>query len=205
MTNPTESDELAAHIPAKARSSVNAAKKTLRIFGSAPGDSGADTRELEAGDFKTPEKTPLSEGKEQLEPVSARGKQKQDRRVLRPEFKTKFLNQLSEALGIRQTADLPKIFLAERVMPMKIGIANDLIARYPNAQDHKTVKKTLGFLVRSFTYSNAVIEEERRYDLDLNPIFDETGEITDQSRIDAQHNIKNGLAKIKKRRAGLAQ
>lgn len=194
MTHSNDSTEPAALVPAKAQPSVNAAKKTLRIFPREPEKSDPPAVQSKVENSNTVEKV-----------ASTLEKRKQDRRVLKPEFKNRFLTQLSEALGIKQTADLPKIFLAERVLPMKIGIANDLLARYPNAQDHKTVKKALSFLARSFTYSNAVIEEERRYDLDLNPIHDETGEITDQSRIDAQNNIKNGLAKIKKRRAGHAQ
>ncbi|WP_298967068.1 ProQ/FINO family protein [uncultured Roseibium sp.] len=107
---------------------------------------------------------------------------------------------MTESLGISKIENLPKIFLAKRVWPMKIGVADDLLARYPNAQDRKIVKKALSALVKTLTYSNAVIEEDRRYDLDLNPVYDKTGEITDQSRADAQNNIKCALDKIRKRK-----
>jgi len=200
MTNSDDNNEHAAALPAKAQSSVNAAKKTLKLFGSGPAKSDPAAAEPETESSNTPETAMLSGGKEPKNETSPGGKKIPDRRVLKPGFKTKILNQLTEALGITQTADLPKIFLAERVSPMKIGIADDLLARYPNAQDRKAVKKALGVLVRSLTYSNAVIEEDRRYDLDLNPVYDETGEITEKSRADAQNNIKSTLAKIRKRK-----
>lgn len=199
MTNSTDGKELADNMSARPQSKVNSEKKTLTLFVAAPQKSHAATVVPEAESAHKPENPKPSAGKEALNQPSIPSKKFQDRRSLKPEFRTKVLNQLTEALGIRQTADLPKIFLSERVYPMKIGIADDLIARYPNAQDRKAVKKALGFLVRSLTYSNAVIEEQRRYDLDLNPVFDETGVITDQCRADALKNIKSIVAKIKKR------
>ena len=171
MTKSTDSNERAAEVPAKAPSSVNSAKKTLRLFASRPANSCAAVSEPKTESSHTPEMTIPAAGQEPQETASTRRKKKQDRRVLKPEFRTKILNLLTETLGIRKSEDLPKIFLAERVMPMKIGIADDLLARYPNSQDRKAIKKALGFLVRSFTYSNAVIEEDRRYDLDLNPVY----------------------------------
>ncbi|MCK7616025.1 ProQ/FINO family protein [Roseibium sediminicola] len=198
MINPDESNEHAAALPAKVQSSVNSAKKTLRLFGSGPAKSDPAAAEPETESSSTPETAMLSGGNEPQDATPTRRKKIRDRRVLKPGFKTKVLNQLTEALGISKTVDLPKIFLAERVSPMKIGIADDLLARYPNARDRKVVKKALGVLVRSLTYSNAVIEEDRRYDLDLNPVYDATGEITEKSRADAQNNIKSALAKIRK-------
>jgi hypothetical protein len=201
MTNSDDSNVLAATLPAKAPSSVNSAKKTLRLFAPGPENSDVAGCEPKAESSEKPDKTVRSEDEVPKIAATTRSNKKHDRRVMKPGFRAKILSQLSEALGVSRTEDLPKIFLAERVVPMKIGIADDLLARYPNAQDRKIVKKALGFLVRSLNYSNAVIEEERRFDLDLNPVYDEAGEITDQSRLDAQNNIKNALAKLKKKRS----
>lgn len=197
MTQPTRRNSASgptpAQTPPKQRSTVNSSKGVLKLsFPSSPKSvvpapkpvlSEAPEPAIEAGD-------------EQVAKRDQPKRPKQDRRTLKDQYRTKILNNLAEALGVGRTDELPAIFLTKRIMPMKIGILEDLMTRYPEAKSRRAVKKALRSIVRSIAYSNAILEEERRYDLDLNPVFDPAGDITEQNRQNARANIKYVLQRI---------
>lgn len=117
MTNSTDSKELADNMPAKVQSSVNSAKKTLSLFVAAPekfpsAAGGAKSRNrahARKSDVLRRQGVAKSAPKSQQENIGPADSQTR--------IQTRVLSQLIEALGIRQTADLPTISSPSIQMP----------------------------------------------------------------------------------------
>lgn len=110
---------------------------------------------------------------------------------LSPEKRERFLGDMAEALGLARedTDSLPKVFLAEPLLPLKIGIAGDLMDRFAITDGAK--RKKIGSilhtrLVRQLSYQRSMLENKFRYDLDGVV----SGEITAEHKEYAREKIK---------------
>lgn len=78
------------------------------------------------------------------------------------------VRSLSRALGCRD-GDVPAAFLSLEPRPLKIGIFNDLTARYPHA-DASKLGRFMASYTRSRPYQTAVKTTVMRIDLDGNEV-----------------------------------
>ncbi len=122
-----------------------------------------------------------------------------DYRTMRGDLKDRILTNMVNALALDETGQLPVFFRQDRIMPAKIGLFHDLIQRFPNFNDRKALKAALVPFFRDLAYIRSIIEEEQRFDLDLNPVEGELGEITQSHKEDARKELDFKLKNIKKR------
>ncbi|MCV6546748.1 MAG: ProQ/FinO family protein [Cohaesibacter sp.] len=110
-----------------------------------------------------------------------------------------FLENLALALGLDagDSSQLPKIFLSDQILPMKLGIHLDLFAHF-GIQDDEQGKKIRSVLYqglcRQLSYQRTIRDGTHRHDLDGNTVE----EISDEYKKDADNQVKRIHQMIKK-------
>lgn len=111
------------------------------------------------------------------------------------DFRRRMLTDLARILGVEHDA-LPAVFLAEgRPKALKIGIHQDLIDRYPDA-NRKQIRAWLGRWTHPIQYQTRLVHGTNRHDLDGNDV----DLITDEQRTAAEAQIKIIQQKMQARR-----
>lgn len=93
-------------------------------------------------------------------------------RVFDPKFKQRTLERIAKAFGLASVDELPPYFRSMFVCPAKIGLAQDLDARFGVAIDKKAYSQrriALRAYFESFQYRQAILQCEYRMDLELTP------------------------------------
>ena len=96
------------------------------------------------------------------------------RRILLPHARRKVFGHLLVAAGVDREDELPAFFTAERPMPGKVGIRRDFMERYniggKDSKRKQALSAAVAYFFNSLAYFDAVIAEQHRCDLDLNPV-----------------------------------
>jgi sRNA-binding protein len=106
-------------------------------------------------------------------------------------FRTRMLDELAVCLGTERDA-LPPVFLTDRPKALKIGIYDEMIARFPSA-DPAALNLWLRRWCGMFAYVARVAHGLNRHDLDGN----DCGEIGAEHRAQAQALLKKLAAKVR--------
>ncbi len=80
----------------------------------------------------------------------------------------------------------PKCFFEKKVVPLKIGIAKDILLQLPNAISKRMMRIVLKRYTHSIRYINALIANENRYDLD----GEIAGIVTEEEKFKAEEFLK---------------
>lgn len=99
-----------------------------------------------------------------------------DRRELHPVFQAKMLGDLAKILEI-PIMEIPEVFRRAKPRALKLGIHEDLLAKYP-AADQKKLSRWLGGWTGTKQYLARIVYGTNRHGLDA----DDCGDISDDDR-----------------------
>ncbi len=117
-------------------------------------------------------------------------------RVFYPQFKRRTLGRIASEFGLASADELPPFFRSELVFPAKIGLSQDLDARFGVAESGTVYLRrriALRSFFESFRYHQAILQCEDRVDLDLTP----SGRVLPDERA---HSMK-ALFELKRRKS----
>lgn len=114
---------------------------------------------------------------------------KRDKRLLHPGWQTLMLAALAGIVKC-EAADIPQVFMRPKPHALKIGIREDLLARFPDA-DAKQVGEWFGRWCRTTQYQMRIANGQNRHDLDGN----DCGTISDAQRAQAKVMLAKLIAK----------
>lgn len=118
-----------------------------------------------------------------------------DKRQFHPGWQTLMLAALAGILKC-EAADIPKVFFRPKPHALKIGIRDDLIARFPEA-DSKDIGTWLSKWCGTRQYQKRLANGQNRHDLDGN----DCGKISDEERALALAALQKRQARQKMKRA----